>query len=199
MKPSNYVPTFRRAIDSDVEDVAKLMRAAFSMWESVGFDPSGLSEAAVRTFLLKDGYVAEDANEGITAAICINFSRPRTSGNDMHVARAHRTDTTILLEPSKTEYFSTNTFAYIYSLAVAPEHARMGIGRESLRFAEKEALKHGCCGLLLETGKRTGWLVEWYEREGFKLIGNSVRASEPIVFMLKELPPNHPILRTAAP
>jgi ribosomal protein S18 acetylase RimI-like enzyme len=166
------------------------------MWEPIGFDTAGLTEAVVRSFLLKDGYVAEKEHNRIVGVVCINFARPQISGDALRVPRAHRIDTTVLLEPSRTKYFSANTFAYFYSLAVAPEYVNMGVGLKILRFVESEAVEHGCSGILLETGRRTGWLIEWYESAGFRLIGNFVRGAEPIVFMLKELPPNQALLPT---
>lgn len=189
MNQANSTIAFRKAVDGDVEAVAACMRAAFKMWEPIGYDLSALNAETVRSFLLKDGYVAEDERQRIIGSVSINFTRPRVDGREMHVSRAHRTDTTALLEPSQSEFLSRNTFAYFYSLAVDPECAKMGLGKKCLGFVEDEAARHGCRGILLETGKRTGWLVEWYERSGFKLIGTFVRGSVPVVFMLKELPP----------
>jgi ribosomal protein S18 acetylase RimI-like enzyme len=178
---------FRKAVDGDIAAAAALMRAAFKMWKAVGFKSSGLTEKMVRSFLVKDGYVAETEDQKIVASVCINIVKPQVSRDQMRVLRAHRTDTTVLAEPSLAEYFATSTFAYFYSLAVDPGFGKIGIGQKCLEFIESEAVKHRCSGILLETGKRTGWLVEWYERSGFRVIGNFTRQGEPVIFMLKKL------------
>jgi ribosomal protein S18 acetylase RimI-like enzyme len=178
---------FRRAVDGDVVAAAALMRAAFKMWEPIGYKTSSLTESMVRRFFLQDGYVAEDGKKRMVGVVCINYGTPALTGKEMRVARAHRTDTTVLLEPAKADYFAANRFAYLYSLAVDPACARKGIGRQFVRFVEKEARRRRCRGILLETGQKTGWLIEWYQGAGFRLIGESMRDGEPVVFMFKDL------------
>ena len=177
----------RKANSSDVATAANLMRAAYVMWEPIGFSVSSLTEIVVGSFFAQDGYVATDSQGKAIGVFSINFKQPRINGQEMHVARAHREDKTILLNPSITESLSGKRCAYLYSLAVEPAFSRVGIGRKCLEFAQDEALRHQCDGLLLETGERGAWLVDWYRRSGFQLIGNFTRNSQPLVFMLKDL------------
>jgi ribosomal protein S18 acetylase RimI-like enzyme len=179
--------TFRKAVDKDVTAAAALMRSAFKMWEPIGYNAAGLTEAVVRSFFVRDGYVAQDEDNKLAGCVCINFTKPQISGKEMRVSRAHRIDTTELMDPTQADFFSESTFAYFYSLAIDPACSKRGLGRTSLQFVEDQAMQRRCGGILLETGKRTGWLVDWYERSGFRLIGEFIRDSEPLVFMLKKV------------
>ena len=177
--------SFRSAQEKDVEPAARLMRAANKMWEPIGFDTSLLTEKAVAGFFLRDGYVAEQEG-GIAGVACINMVEPEIAGDEMKVARAHRVDSTVLSDPSARSFLSQGVFAYLYSLAVDPDFSKRGFGEEILKFIETKARDHGCRGLLLETAERSGWLVQWYERSGFRIVGHSSRNSVPLIFMLKK-------------
>lgn len=178
--------SFRRAQEMDLEPAARIMRAAFKMWEPIGFDPSLLTEEAVARFLLRDGWVAE--HEGrIAGAACLNIVEPEIAGDEMKVARAHRIDSTVLLDPADKSFLAEGSFAYFYSLAVDPDFSKRGFGEQILTFIEAQARGRGCRGLLLETAERSGWLVRWYERSGFRVVGRQARNPEPLIFMLKRL------------
>jgi GNAT superfamily N-acetyltransferase len=179
--------TLRPADERDVGIATSLMKAAYAIWEPIGFSTVGLTEELVWTFLAKDGYMVEDIEGRPVGVVCINYSQPRISGEEMFVSRAHREDKTVFLDSSARETILSSKCAYFYSLAISPERSRRGLGRRCLELVEKEVLNRNCQCLLLETGEKTGWLVSWYERVGFRHIGKQVRNGQPVVFMLKHL------------
>ncbi len=178
---------FRKAEVGDVGPTTELMKSAFKLWEPIGFDTSALTEATVASFLVRDGYALEDSRKRIVGSVCINFGKPKLAGLEMTMNRAHRTDATTLSNPSLIPYLAKGTFGYFYSLAVDPNYGKSGLGQSILNFFESESRRRKCIGVLLETAQKTGWLVEWYERSGFQLIGHNIRNGDPLVFMLKKL------------
>jgi ribosomal protein S18 acetylase RimI-like enzyme len=76
---------------------------------------------------------------------------------------------------------------YLYGLSVDPGHGGAGLGAALLGAVERRAEELGHDGLLLETGKDASWLVAWYQRLGFEVIGESDPglASPRTVMMLK--------------
>jgi len=73
-------------------------------------------------------------------------------------------------------------------LCVEPACQRQGFGKQLLRFAEEEARKRGCSRLRLDTAKPFGELVEWYQRQGYQVVGETRFADVNYESVLMEKP-----------
>ena len=66
---------------------------------------------------------------------------------------------------------------------------RQGFGSKLMAYVEEHSRQSGCQGVLLETGRDIPWLVAWYQKRNFKIIGTYKYPSTPdTIFMLKRLP-----------
>jgi GNAT superfamily N-acetyltransferase len=184
----------RPAREGDVEAATRVINAAFSTWAALGVDVGFRANQPlelVRSFLLEDGFVAETGAGEIAAAFCARQVVPETDGQHVTVPRAHQTDRSVLIpEEMEGAAFSRMRLVYFYTLAVAPPYAKHGLGGALLRLIEKTAAETGCDGVLLETGKRNAWLVEWYARCGYRIIGRYPFPEQETrsIFMLKAVP-----------
>src|SRR5262249_42879587 len=66
---------------------------------------------------------------------------------------------------------SNSAIARLYSLAVAPEHCRLGIGQVLIGAAEKLALKCQRTSLRLEVHQKNGAAIALYQKAGYRLFG----------------------------
>src|SRR5262249_31235278 len=73
---------------------------------------------------------------------------------------------------------SNSAIARLYSLAVAPEHCRLGIGRVLIGAAEKLALKCQRTCLRLEVHQKNAAAIALYEKAGYRLFGRHLRYYE---------------------
>ena len=75
----------------------------------------------------------------------------------------------------------------IWSVAVAPELQRRGIGNRLLAFAEARAHELGRRNVRLYTGHKLAGNIAWYERHGFVQERIEQRGERRLVHMLKAL------------
>lgn len=185
--------TVRAATETDLEETTRVINAAFATWAKEGVDVgfrATQSVELVRSFLLEDGRVATTCEGKIIATFCVREVVPEVEGQKVSVCRAHKVDRSVLLpQEMRGEEFSRMKLLYPYNLAVLPEWAKKGLGRALLKLIETMAVESKCDGVLLETGINNRWLVDWYERCGFRTIGrfpfpeNEAKS----IFMLKSL------------
>ena len=165
----------RAATEADLEETTGVINAAFATWAKEGVDPgfrATQSVELVRSFLLEDGCVAATCEGKIIATFCVRDVVPEADGQKVSVCRAHQVDRSVLLPRGvRVEEFSRMKLLYPYNLAVLPEWAKKGLGRALLNLIETMAVETKCDGVLLETGINKRWLVDWYERYGFRTIG----------------------------
>ena len=76
----------------------------------------------------------------------------------------------------------------IWSVAVAPELQRSGIGRRLLALAEREALRSGVPEMRLYTNEKMTENIALYERHGYAVARREVREDRVIIHMSKKLP-----------
>ena len=76
----------------------------------------------------------------------------------------------------------------IWSVAVAPELQRSGIGRRLLALAEREALRSGVPEMRLYTNEKMTENIALYERHGYAVARREVREDRIIIHMSKKLP-----------
>jgi ribosomal protein S18 acetylase RimI-like enzyme len=77
----------------------------------------------------------------------------------------------------------------IWSIAVASDRQRSGLGQKLLDWAESEARRRGRTELRLYTNERMTRNIAIYERHGYVQTGREQRADRVIVHMAKRLPP----------
>jgi ribosomal protein S18 acetylase RimI-like enzyme len=68
-------------------------------------------------------------------------------------------------------YFTDKNTAYIGQFAVSPELKRQGIGTKLMQHCEDFARAEGFEGLQLDTAKPALHLVEWYQKQGYVIVG----------------------------
>lgn len=169
-----------------MEEAAAVITRAFSIWSDSGWKPQPL--ALVASYLLPDGHAVVDQGGRILATVCVREANPRMEGDIIVVNRAHRQDRARLRDLQRfVDLTAGMRTVYLYGLAVDPGHGRAGLGAALLGAVERRARELGHAGLLLETGKDASWLVAWYQRLGFEVIGESdpSLASPRTVMMLK--------------
>ena len=76
----------------------------------------------------------------------------------------------------------------IWSVAVAPEVQRSGIGRRLLALAEREALRAAVPEIRLYTNEKMAENIALYERHGYAVARREVREDRVIIHMNKKLP-----------
>jgi ribosomal protein S18 acetylase RimI-like enzyme len=171
-----------------LEQATAVVQRAFAMWADSGFKPQ--SAELVASYLLPDGYAAVDSSQQVIATFCVRDARPQLEADTVAIRRAHRLDRARLYSKDGFRRLVTDkSFVYFYGFAVDPLHGRAGLGKALLAELEQAIKKLGYHGLMLETGKDSRWLVEWYERLGFEVIGESDPEISPArtVMMLKSL------------
>ena len=75
----------------------------------------------------------------------------------------------------------------IYSMAVAPDYQRRGLGRRLLDFAEEQALDAGYARIRLYTNERMGENIALYQRLGYQETGREPVGGTALVHMAKAL------------
>ncbi len=68
-------------------------------------------------------------------------------------------------------YFTQCRSGYVSQLAIHPSLKRSGLGTYLMRFCEELALSEGYEALQLDTAKPARHLVNWYQIQGYKVIG----------------------------
>jgi molybdopterin-guanine dinucleotide biosynthesis protein A len=80
----------------------------------------------------------------------------------------------------------------IWSVAVAVELQRSGIGRRLLALAEREGLRRSVREMRLFTNEKMGENVALYERHGYAITGREVREDRVLIHMSKKVPGGAP-------
>ena len=80
----------------------------------------------------------------------------------------------------------------IWSVAVAVELQRSGIGRRLLALAEREALRRGVPEIRLYTNEKMAENIALYERHGYAISQREVREDRVLVHMSKKIPGEAP-------
>jgi ribosomal protein S18 acetylase RimI-like enzyme len=177
----------RKPVQEDMPYVTSMMNEAFSIWSYLG--RGSQSEEIISLFMLEDGFlVFSQEDDSVCGTICMREAQIKISDGEIYVNRAHRVDHATLFDVNEiTTLIQNKKFHYLYGLSVKPELAKSGLGRAIAYHVMKESQQAGFDGVMLETGKDTGWLVELYQREGFKIIGEGVLegANVRTVIMLK--------------
>ncbi len=173
----------------DLLFLTNMINAAFAMWCHLG---RGLqSPETIESYLSNDGFIIHNADTGISCAtVCLKEADPKIEGDQICIKRAQRLDEATLFEPAKiTRDFKGKKFVYFYCLSVDPSLARSGLGKAILEHCFHIIQSAGYDGMMLETGKETGWLVKWYERLGFQTIGEGILPNTNVrtVMMVKRL------------
>jgi len=164
----------RKPHKEDLPLLANMINTAYAMWNHLGRGEQ--SQETIESFLMQDGLVVHQAKTGKPCGtLCMRDAAPEIKGNKIFIHRAERIDEATLLEPEKTALsFQGKKFAGFYGLSVDPSLARSGLGLSILTHCFYKIQSAGFDGVLLETGKDTGWLVAWYERLGCKMIGEGL-------------------------
>jgi molybdopterin-guanine dinucleotide biosynthesis protein A len=76
----------------------------------------------------------------------------------------------------------------IWSVAVAPDRQRAGIGRRLLALAEREALRAGLPEIRLYTNEKMTENIALYARRGYEIARREERADRVIIHMRKAVP-----------
>lgn len=80
----------------------------------------------------------------------------------------------------------------IWSVAVAVDLQRSGIGRRLLALAEREALRRGVSEIRLYTNEKVAENVALYERHGYSVSRREVREDRVLIHMSKKVPSEAP-------
>ncbi len=87
-----------------------------------------------------------------------------------------------------------NDTAWVSSLYIDPQSQGKGIGSELLKAVEIFAKEQGCIVVALETHKDATWALNFYEKNGYKIINDEI-SSYPYNKILDKPPvPNRPLL-----
>lgn len=180
----------RETLEDDLPRVTSIINAAYKIWNSIGFDKATETPGSIKPFALKDGHIVCDVEGKIIAAFNMRPIQPSYENGILSVKRAHKTDRSLLDESVITaaELLSLKLI-YFYGLCVDPEYAQSGLGQVLFEVREKFARDNGFQAILFETGRDAKWLVEWYQRLGFIIIGKSNESicPLPLIMMLKKL------------
>lgn len=164
----------RAAQKSDLLKLTDLFNGAFSMWKNIGIAKRTPEE--IERYSFEDCQVVIDSDSGeMTASFCVREAQPKIVNGEILVERSHKTDSAKLLDEERVK--STilgKRFLYLYGLTVDPRLAKQGLGLAIGKVIYVSAMAEGYNGFMLETGKDTGWLVEWYKRIGFEVIGEGL-------------------------
>lgn len=182
--------TIRETQENDLPRVTSIINAAYKMWNSIGFDKANQTPEMIRPFALKDGHVVCDSENKIIAAFNICPVQPIYENGILSVNRTHKIDRTVLDEKIiSAEKLLGKKLAYSYGLCVDSEYAKLGLGEKLVKVGESFLYSNHFQGILFETGRDAKWLVEWYQRLGFIIIGNSNDAISPLplIMMFKKI------------
>lgn len=127
----------------------------------------------------------QHADKGIKALAAFQpeeVTRKRVAGGECYVATyMGRIVGTILFrgpaQLSGTPWFERPDVATFSQFAVEPEYQGRGIGGELMSLVEGRTLKSGATELALSTPEPAAWLVEMYQRHGYRIV-ERVRWSE---------------------
>ncbi len=120
----------------------------------------------------------QHADRGIKALAAFQpeeVTRKRVAGGDCHIATyLDKVVGTILFrgpgQLSGTPWFERKDVATFSQFAVEPEFQGRGIGSELMSLVESRALSAGATELALSTPEPAAWLVQMYERHGYRIV-----------------------------
>lgn len=75
-------------------------------------------------------------------------------------------------QPDGIPWYGRPDVGYFGQFGVEPSLQRRGIGRQLLRLVEDRARQLGLRELALDTAEGARHLVEWYEREGYRIVAH---------------------------
>lgn len=180
LEMKNFRP--RRCVVEDFDEVGAIIADAYAIWASYGFVVTRPAHEQLAKYLLKDGWVFEhpDTHE-VIGVVCLTEANQKVSKKKCEIHLPHKSVETNLSEDVNGRYM------FFYTLAVAPKYGKSSYGRQILDWIEEKAKNEMYEGLLLETGRDTTWLCEWYLKLGFSVIGHSEENSKrpPTVLMIK--------------
>jgi len=179
---------FRAATVNDLPRLTQLFNAAFAMWSGLGIRE--MTPEQVELYLLEDCQLVFDAQtSAVIASICAREVEPKIKSGEIFVERSNKTDSAKLFDEAGTlKVIKGKRILYLYGLAVDPRLVKKGLGYAVGEAIHDYAVTSGYDSLMLETGKDTDWLVDWYKREGFEVIGEGrLKSGTDTVMMLKVL------------
>jgi len=128
------------------EEIAALLRAAYADHAAAGLNFSAATSTAANV-------------------------RGRIASGQVHVAReGGRLIGTYNLRV-KTD--DIGDAGYVNSLAIDPALRHSGLGRRLLEHAEAEASRRSLTRMKLDTAKPLTDLIQWYERRGYRMVGET--------------------------
>jgi ribosomal protein S18 acetylase RimI-like enzyme len=72
---------------------------------------------------------------------------------------------------SEKNYFTFRKSGYVSQLAILPALKRFGLGTLLMNFCEEMAIVEGFEAVQLDTAKPALHLVTWYQKQGYKIVG----------------------------
>src|SRR5436190_654347 len=137
-------PRIERADDRDLPEILRLVHRAYARNESLGFQFVGVSERPESLFVdWAAGHVFKLVDADAIAGSIRMASRHPEGRLD------------------------------VWRLCVDPPLQRRGFGGRLLRFAEAEARRRSLGRIRLDTAKPFVELVGWYERQGYRVVGET--------------------------
>lgn len=143
----NHDDHFRPAVDTDIPELRRLLNASYQEHAEKGLN-----------------YTASYQDEATT--------RERISrGRAFVIQRQGVLIATVLF--TEQNYFTKKRTAYISQLAVHPELKGSRLGSKLMDICEELARNEGFEAVQLDTAKPATHLVDWYQRRGFKIVGET--------------------------
>ncbi len=144
-KNKNYV--IRPVVDADIPAIRKLVNAAYQELADMGLN-----------------YTATYQDDVIT--------RDRVSkGRAFALTDQDAILGTVLF--AEQNYFTKRRTGYVSQLAIAPSLKKSGLGSLLMDLCEEIAAREKFEGIQLDTAKPAKHLVEWYQKRGYEIVGET--------------------------
>lgn len=168
---NNKTYKFCKPAQSHLPDIVSLINRANLTWAHLGIKDQ--SPQVIESYVMVDGVIICEVNSNTPCAvICVRETAPIINGEQIIIKCPHRENTATLGESKNfLNQLHHNKFLFSYSFAVEPEMAKKGFGSTMVEYCYSAINKQGYDGFMLETGKDADWLVEWYKKLGFQIIG----------------------------
>jgi len=135
-------PQIGPAEEKDLPEILRLVHQAYARNAAMGFHYAGARESpASLRHDWKEGHVYKLTAEGAIVG-AIRLASRQPEG-----------------------------FLQVWRICVDPRVQRRGYGRSLLRFAEAEARRRSLRSIRLDTAKSYPDLLQWYERQGYRITG----------------------------
>src|SRR5262245_6189510 len=154
-----------------------MSRSSISFRRAVATDAAAvtmLSQAAYQKFVERIGRLPQPLTADYAEVIRTDETWVAEDDNSKHIG-------VLVLKPASDHLL-------IWSVAVALELQRSGIGRRLLALAEREALRRGVPEIRLYTNEKMTENVALYERHGYAITRREVREDRVLIHMSKNVP-----------